>query len=92
MASFPMSGSTEAKGTSAGCSFAIWIVHSFRRFTRPLIISRIPFRSDSFGIGTTIVTYAFTLLFGALALGLALAFGLGCKDMVKKWVEGLTRN
>ncbi|MBI4465934.1 MAG: hypothetical protein HY656_00710 [Acidobacteria bacterium] len=42
-------------------------------------------------IATTIVTNAFTLLFGALALGLALAFGLGCKDLVKQWVDEITR-
>lgn len=42
-------------------------------------------------IATTIITNAFTLLFGALALGLALAFGLGCKDLVKQWVEEIAR-
>lgn len=42
-------------------------------------------------IATTIITNAFTLLFGALALGLALAFGLGCKDLVKQWVDEIAR-
>ncbi|MEE8199604.1 MAG: hypothetical protein V3R29_00410 [Candidatus Acidoferrales bacterium] len=42
-------------------------------------------------IATTMITSAFNILFGAVALGLALAFGLGCKDIVKEWVESITR-
>lgn len=42
-------------------------------------------------VAPNIVTIAFGGFFGALALGLALAFGLGCKDMVKEWVEGLRK-
>ena len=57
-----------------------------------VIIFAVAASLEQLRIATTIITNAFTLLFGALALGLALAFGLGCKDMVKKWVEGLTGN
>lgn len=56
-----------------------------------VIIFAVAASLEQLRIATTIITNAFTLLFGALALGLALAFGLGCKDMVKGWVEGLTR-
>lgn len=42
-------------------------------------------------IATTVINQAILVLLAALGLGLALAFGLGCKDMVKDWVEGLTR-
>jgi hypothetical protein len=43
------------------------------------------------GIGTEIVTTAFAILFGAVALGLALAFGLGNRDLAgqitREWYE-----
>ena len=42
-------------------------------------------------IATTLITNAFTVTFAALAFALALAFGLGCKDLVKGWVEGLLK-
>ena len=38
-------------------------------------------------IATTLITNAFTVVFAALAFGFALAFGLGCKDLAKKWVQ-----
>jgi hypothetical protein len=56
-----------------------------------VIIFAVAASLEQLRIATTMITNAFTLLFGALALGLALAFGLGCKDMVKEWVEGLAR-
>ena len=44
------------------------------------------------GIGEEIVTSAFSLAFGAIALAFGLAFGLGGKDVasdyLKKWLEG----
>jgi hypothetical protein len=43
------------------------------------------------GIGTEIVTTAFAILFGAVAFGLALAFGLGNRDLAgqitRAWYE-----
>ena len=42
---------------------------------------------EQLGVATQIVLSAFTMMFGALALGFALAFGLGCQDIVKKWVN-----
>ena len=45
---------------------------------------------EQLGIGTLITT-AFNVAFAAIAFALALAFGLGCKDLVKGWVEGLLK-
>jgi len=46
---------------------------------------------EQLGIGTTIVGTIFIILFAAIALGLALAFGLGCKDMAAKFAERAMR-
>ncbi|MDP2924608.1 MAG: hypothetical protein Q8O30_12985 [Candidatus Omnitrophota bacterium] len=43
-------------------------------------------------IASNIITLLITILLGALGLGLALAFGLGCKDIVAKYVEGFIDN
>jgi hypothetical protein len=42
---------------------------------------------EEIGIGSHTVMVAFTLTFGALMLGLALAFGLGGRDLAKKYLE-----
>jgi hypothetical protein len=42
---------------------------------------------EEIGIGSKTVLVAFTLTFGALMLGLALAFGLGGKDLARKYLE-----
>lgn len=42
-------------------------------------------------IAEAIVTNAFTIVFGAIAFGVALAFGLGCKELIKDWVENLVK-
>lgn len=38
------------------------------------------------GVGAELVHSAFNIVFGAVALALALAFGLGCKDVARDWV------
>ena len=38
------------------------------------------------GVGAELVRAAFTIVFGAVGLALALAFGLGCKDLAREWV------
>src|SRR6476659_8259002 len=47
------------------------------------------------GIATDIVTTAFAILFGAIALAMALAFGLGNRDLAgevtREWYEGYRR-
>ena len=46
---------------------------------------------EQLGIGMTIVSTIFVILFAAIALGLALAFGLGCKDMAARFAERTMR-
>jgi hypothetical protein len=41
---------------------------------------------EELGIAPELVRSAFVILFGAVALALALAFGLGCKDLARDWV------
>ncbi len=42
---------------------------------------------EELGVGSRTVIVAFTLTFGSLMLGLALAFGLGGKDLARKYLE-----
>jgi hypothetical protein len=42
---------------------------------------------EEIGIGSRTVFMTFTLTFGALMLGLALAFGLGGKDLARRYLE-----
>lgn len=42
---------------------------------------------EELGVGSRTVIVAFTLTFGALMLGLAIAFGLGGKDLAKRYLE-----
>jgi len=42
---------------------------------------------EELGIGSHTVSVAFTLTFGSLMLGLSLAFGLGGKDLARKYLE-----
>src|SRR6266436_7337306 len=42
---------------------------------------------EEIGVGSRTVIVAFTLTFGSLMLGLALAFGLGGKDLARKYLE-----
>jgi small-conductance mechanosensitive channel len=42
---------------------------------------------DQLGIGRQTVVAAFTIIFGGVILALALAFGLGGKDIAKKYLE-----
>lgn len=41
---------------------------------------------EELGIAAELVRWAFVILFGAVALALALAFGLGCKDLAREWM------
>src|SRR6266542_2283004 len=41
---------------------------------------------EEVGIAPDLVRSAFVILFGAVALGLALAFGLGCQDLARDWL------
>jgi hypothetical protein len=41
---------------------------------------------EELGIAPELVRSAFVIIFGAVALALALAFGLGCKDLARDWM------
>jgi hypothetical protein len=41
---------------------------------------------EELGIAAQLVRSAFIILFGAVALALALAFGMGCKDLARDWM------
>jgi hypothetical protein len=41
---------------------------------------------EELGIAPELARSAFVILFGAVALALALAFGLGCKDLAREWM------
>ncbi|MDX9827519.1 MAG: hypothetical protein RBT73_07200 [Spirochaetia bacterium] len=47
---------------------------------------------EQLGLGQTIISTIFIILFAAIALGIGLAFGLGCKDMAKKAFEDFLKN
>jgi hypothetical protein len=42
---------------------------------------------DQIGIGESIVTASFTIIFGGIVLALALALGLGGRELGKEWLE-----
>jgi hypothetical protein len=41
---------------------------------------------EELGIAPELARSAFVILFGAVALAWALAFGLGCKDLARDWM------
>lgn len=47
---------------------------------------------EQVNVGTTMITSIFLMFFGAVVFGLALAFGLGCKDMARDAMEKLLKN
>jgi hypothetical protein len=42
---------------------------------------------DLLEIGKNVIVAAFSIIFGGVVLGLAIAFGFGAKDIVKSWLE-----
>lgn len=47
---------------------------------------------DQIGLGRSIISGMLGIVFSAVALGLALAFGLGCKDMARDAMQGFIQN
>ena len=47
---------------------------------------------EQLGLGQTIVSTIVIMILGAIALGAAIAIGLGCKDMARRYVEDLIRS
>ncbi|MCM8805197.1 MAG: hypothetical protein NC825_00480 [Candidatus Omnitrophica bacterium] len=52
-----------------------------------IIIFGVVLALDEMGIGENFVTSVFNIILASGALAFALAFGLGAKDVVKKWLE-----
>lgn len=52
-----------------------------------LVLFVVSMAFEELGLGSRTMIVAFALTFGALMLGLALAFGLGGKDLAKKYLE-----
>jgi hypothetical protein len=46
---------------------------------------------EQLGLGQTIVSTIVLILLGAVAFGAALAIGLGCKDMARRYIEDMIR-
>ncbi|GAB6277515.1 MAG: hypothetical protein SAMD01599839_20550 [Rectinema sp.] len=44
---------------------------------------------DQLGLGQSIISIFLLLLIGSVALGVAIAIGLGCKDMARQYVENI---
>jgi mechanosensitive ion channel-like protein len=58
-----------------------WAVHTM------IVLFVISMAFEELGVGSRTVIVAFALTFGALMLGLALAFGLGGKELARKYLE-----
>ena len=58
-----------------------WVVRTM------IILFVVSMAFEELGVGSRTVIAAFSLTFGSLVLGLALAFGLGGKDLAKRYLE-----
>ncbi|MBN1504593.1 MAG: hypothetical protein JW952_06005 [Candidatus Eisenbacteria bacterium] len=52
-----------------------------------IMLFTIAMAADELGIAGSVMTLAFSLVFGGAVLALALAFGLGAKDLARDWLE-----
>jgi hypothetical protein len=78
-----LSGVVRTAAANAGFAAAD-VLASLTRYA--LIVFTAAVTLQELGIGAELVRAAFTIVFGAVALALALAFGLGCKDLARDWV------
>ena len=51
-----------------------------------IVVFTVAVTLEELGIAAELVRSAFVILFGAVALAAALAFGLGCKDLARDWM------
>jgi hypothetical protein len=52
-----------------------------------IMLFTIAMAADELGLARNVIALAFSILFGGVVLALALAFGLGAKDIARDWVE-----
>lgn len=63
------------------------------RLTKLAIVVFFVFISlDLLEIGKNVIVAAFSIIFGGVVFGLAIAFGFGAKDIVKEWLEKAVKN
>ncbi|MBI4335167.1 MAG: hypothetical protein HY589_00755 [Candidatus Omnitrophica bacterium] len=55
-----------------------------------LMVFAVAMALEQLQIGKTIVTQVVSILLISIGAGIAIAFGLGCKDLVGKWVKDFT--
>ncbi len=78
-----LSGVIRTAAASAGLAEA-QVLATIARYS--LIVFTGAITLHELGVGAELVRAAFTIVFGAVGLALALAFGLGCKDLARDWV------
>jgi hypothetical protein len=79
-----LSNVVKTTATNAGVSQTILL----EKIIRAVIIAfAIAISLVQLGIAANVITLIITILLGTLGFGLALAFGLGCKDIVGKYVH-----
>jgi hypothetical protein len=78
-----LAGVVKTAAANAGLAESDALAH----LTRYAIVAfTIAVTLEELGIAPALVRSAFVILFGAVALALALAFGLGCRDLAREWV------
>jgi hypothetical protein len=71
-------------------------LHSARLLSRLIkwlgVVMVVTMALEQIGLGRSIVEYIFQIFLAAIALGAALAFGLGCKEMARDTLQKVMRN
>lgn len=57
-----------------------------------VIIFTVAVSLEQLGISLTVITFTVNILVASLGLGLAIAFGLGCQEMVGRWVSDFMKS
>jgi Mechanosensitive ion channel, conserved TM helix len=52
-----------------------------------IILFAIAMAAEELGIARSVITVAFSIVFGGAVLALSLAFGLGARDIAREWLE-----
>ena len=69
---------------NARLKFARWLSVAVQVI---IMLFTIAMAADELGIAGNVIVLAFSIVFGGAVLALALAFGLGAKDIARDWVE-----
>jgi len=67
--------------------------HTLAQLSRVVIfVFTIAVALEQLQIGLTVIAYAVNILVAAIGLGFAIAFGLGCKDLVGRWIDDFIKS